>query len=67
MSDVDVNSGTKRFVRRELRLGDTLRRILDVLAKDARQAKKEALADELEALGESVQRDFQAVGTRRGK
>lgn len=57
-------AGIRRLTSRAERTSFALRNLVMALAHNARQEGKEALADELEAIEESLQRDFQPRRTR---
>lgn len=59
--------GVNRVLPRSVRVVTRLRQLVMALAHDAREAGREALADELEAIEESLQRDIQTLGSRRRK
>lgn len=59
--------GVRRVLPRNVRTVYCLRQLVMALAHDARESGKEALADELEAIEESLQRDISALGGRKRK
>lgn len=58
-------TGVQRNMRGEARTRYALRSLVMALAHNAREEGKEALADELEAIEESLQRDL--LSKRRGR
>lgn len=61
---MSYNHGARRALSRRGRMEHALRNLVMALAHSARADGKEELADELEGIEESLQRDFQ---TRRSR